>query len=125
MNDHPRIYRYNPFADETRGRPRKLSEDDVNKIEKLLWEGGFDARSIGWADLPAAAGCVVDVSGRTVRRMLHQKDWRKCVACDKGWVSEERMEARKEFCREALRKRPNKEDWRDVLFTDEFHCYWV
>jgi hypothetical protein len=36
MKDHGRRFHNNPFTDETRGRKKLLSEQDVDKIEELL-----------------------------------------------------------------------------------------
>jgi hypothetical protein len=71
-------------VEETRGRRPKRSEIDIQKIEKLLYDGGLEARSLRWDALPRAAGLDTDVSGWTVRRYLHQKDWRKCIACTRS-----------------------------------------
>jgi hypothetical protein len=52
------------FVNEPRGRKPKLSDDKVQKIEKLLCEGGWEARTLPWAALPDAAGVDFDGCGR-------------------------------------------------------------
>lgn len=41
---------------ETRGRKKMLTDKDVNQLEALLWSKGFEARSLGYPQLLAAAG---------------------------------------------------------------------
>lgn len=64
---------------------RRLTIDDVARIEQMLYSGGPDIRMLPWERLPDAAGCLFEgrskPSGATVRRVMHQKDWKKCTAC--------------------------------------------
>lgn len=57
---------------ETRGRPKKLSDDDVQKLVQYIRTNSWkpDGRKPGYAALPAAAGLDVECSGETVRRAL-------------------------------------------------------
>ncbi|KAK1829812.1 hypothetical protein QBC39DRAFT_332047 [Podospora conica] len=62
-----------PGGHETRGRKRKLSDDDdvqtlVRWIRANRWKP--DGRKPGYAALPAAAGLDVECNGETVRRAL-------------------------------------------------------
>lgn len=36
---------------ETRGRKNKLTEADIQAVEDLLWQEGFEARSLTWKEL--------------------------------------------------------------------------
>ncbi len=116
-----RTHHNNPFADETRGRKKKLSDDDVDKLEDSLWKSGMEGRSLLYRGLLTEAGVDAEVSDATVRRALIQRDWRRCVACRRGFVCPNLAERRCESARKALEARPQKRDWRDIRFSDEFH----
>ncbi|KAF2194324.1 hypothetical protein K469DRAFT_727625 [Zopfia rhizophila CBS 207.26] len=60
-------------------------EDDIKKLDRILQEGGFEARSMSWEALAWEAG--LDVSGDTIKRALGSMDYHMCIACRKGWVS--------------------------------------
>lgn len=107
---------------ETRGQQKnKLSEKDLDILEASLWEHKFDARTIPWGAMPAAAGLDVEVSGRTVQRAMGQRDWRKCIACSRSYVSPRQAQKREEYARIMLEKYPRKEDWYHIRFSDEIH----
>jgi len=46
-----------------RGRPKKLSTEDLAIIERFIDTNGLDGRTVPWAGLPAAAGLDVEVWG--------------------------------------------------------------
>ena len=48
--------------------------------------------------------------------------YRKCIACEKGWVSPNYADRRVKAAQLALLYRPTKERWRDIRWTDECHC---
>jgi hypothetical protein len=108
------------FREEMRGRDLIFSEADIQKIEKLLYDGGYKARSLPWAALPNAAGVDFDDCGRTVRNALHQ-NWRKCVACTRAWTSPSHKKERKKAAFRAGVLRTTAEMWRNVRFSDETH----
>ncbi|KAH0492913.1 hypothetical protein TgHK011_007840 [Trichoderma gracile] len=89
-------------CEETRGRKKILTDEDLDKI------------------LPAA-GVNKEVHWHTVRRALGTRQWRKCVACNKSYVSRQHAEQRVEFARKSLEERPAKEDYRDIHYSDEWH----
>lgn len=109
-------------CEETRGRKKLLSQEDLDKIEELLWSEGFEARRLTYTQLVAAAGIDKEVCSRTVRRALGTRDWRKCIACPRSFVSARHAEQREEFARKSLEIRPAKEDYRDILYSDEWHA---
>ena len=109
---------------ETRGRKKKISEQDLRVLEAFIEENGFDSRSLRWSELPAAAGLDLEVSGETVRRALKQLDFRRCLACQKEYISPRLAERRKEYARTMLAKYPQPEDWHHVRFSDETHFGW-
>ena len=49
------------------------------------------------------------------------KDWRRCLACRRSWVSPQLAITRVNFARDMLAKYPAPEDWRRVRFSDEVH----
>ncbi|KAF1835735.1 hypothetical protein BDW02DRAFT_567775 [Decorospora gaudefroyi] len=49
-------------------------------------------------------------------------NYHKCIACTKGWVSQRCAKERVHYSETMLSLKPNKEDWRDVRFSDELHC---
>lgn len=71
---------------ETRGRKKRLSPDDLLAMEKVLWKFGFKARALTWQGLALEAG-ISRVSSRTIERAMGTLGYRKCIACEKGFVS--------------------------------------
>ena len=120
-NEYPRRRANNPFKPDKSGRPSKLTNNDLLKMDRILQDYGFDGRSLTWEQLAEEAG-LEDVSGRTVRRHMGTMGYRKCLACRKGWVSQQNAKRRVKWARDALDSRPFKEHWRDVRFSDEMHA---
>lgn len=112
---------HNEF-EKTRGRKKILTPEDLDKIEKLLWSEGFEARRLTYSQLLPAAGIDKEVCNRTLRRALGTRDWRKCIACPRSFVSREHAEQRVEFARRSLEKRPAKEDYCNIRYSDEWHA---
>lgn len=110
-----------PALEETRGRKRILTPDNLNAMEKLIWKYGFEARALTWQALAYEAGIAVEVSWRTIQRAMGTLGYRKCVACRKGWVSPATAKRRLEAATIALRERPTPEHWRDIRWSDEVH----
>jgi nitrogenase molybdenum-iron protein alpha/beta subunit len=46
LKDVDRRFHNNPLTEETRGRKKILSEDDIDKIEKLIGENGIEGRKL-------------------------------------------------------------------------------
>lgn len=120
---HPDHRSFNNAFEETRGRPKALSDDDLAVLEKFIESEGFDARTTPWEAMPAAAGLDLDPppSRKTIQRALKTRDFRFCVACQKSWISSKLGDVREEYCRTMLERYPLKEDWHHVRFTDETH----
>jgi transposase len=121
LNDSERTFHNNPFADDTRGRKKKLSEEDLDKTEELIWNNGIEGRRLGNQALLMESGVEVECSDRTILRALGQRDWRRCVACQRSFVDEKLMKRRVEEAQTSLNVRPNPADWHDIRFSDEFH----
>lgn len=71
---------HNEF-EETRGRKKLLTDEDIDRLKKLTWSDDFEARQLTWPQLLPAAGIDKQISRATVRRALGTRHWRKCVAC--------------------------------------------
>lgn len=106
---------------ETRGRKRKLSDQDLATIERFLESNGFDGRSIPWDSLPAAAGLDIEVSGRTVRKRIGTLDFRRCIACSRAYMKPAAAKKRVEWARVMLERYPEPENWWHIRFSDETH----
>lgn len=106
---------------ETRGRKKLLTDEDLDKIERLLWSEGFEARRLTYPQLLPAAGIDKEVHSQTIQRALGTRQWRKCIACPRSFVSQRHAKQRVEFARKSLEERPTKEDYRDIAYSDEWH----
>lgn len=108
------------FLNETRGRKKALWEVDIQKIERLLYDD-TDARSLPYYALPNAANVDFEGSEVTIRRVIHQKYWRKCTTCTHNWTAPSHAEERKKAAQKALELRPKPEDWENIRWSDETH----
>ena len=62
LKDYPRTFHNNPFVDETRGRKRILTEEDVDKMEKVIWDHGIEGRMLSYHGLLQEAGIDKELS---------------------------------------------------------------
>jgi len=118
-SDDPRRLGHSEIRKETRGRKSHFTKRDERAVEFVLWREGYKGRVLSWDALALEAG--VDASGRTVRRHLRQKDYRRCLACQRSWVAPALAETRVRFACEMLAKYPTLTHWRNVRFSDEVH----
>lgn len=118
-----RTFNHNPFSDETRGRPRKLSDKDVQAIAAMYSNEGYEARHLPWA-AQAGAATDADICGRTVQRSLGRVGYRKCIAAEKESVRPADAKARVDYARARL-EAWDLEDWKQVRFSDECHFGWI
>ena len=108
------------LAIETRGRKPIITPADLQKMEEILWKYGFAARRLTWKALANEAK--VEASSRTIERAMGTLQYRKCIACEKGWVSPSNAVRRVKAAHLALSYRPNPEDWYNIRWTHE--CYF-
>jgi hypothetical protein len=111
--------RPNSLWDERRGRPLKLSPKDIHRVDRFLQDIGWEARALSWDQL--AEELSLDVCGETLKTAMGSMDYHKCIACTKGWVSKKAANRRKEYSAVMKERYPDKEDWRNVRFSDEVH----
>lgn len=124
----PASKRKDPGWEETRGRPSKISDEDQQKMEALLWSGddlgdagiGINL-NLNWAGLAKLAGVETECNPRTLHRTLGTLSYRRCLGCGRGWVHKKCREKRVEFSRRMLDMYPMVEDWRAVRFSCELH----
>ena len=104
---------------ETRGQPRKLSKKQIDRMDEILQTWGLEGRSLTWNQLGAAAE-TSSISWRTIQRAMHERNYRKCLACTKTYVPKDLMIAQKDW---AWNKRNtySLNDWKRVRFSDEVH----
>lgn len=118
---------------ETRGRERLLADDVVFKLERMVWNHGFEGRTCTWELLAEEAQELSDhnkpISARTVQRAMNNLGWGHCVACRKSFVNEEHAKRRKKWAEDMLKKYPEPKDWYRVRFSDEVSllnsCYFM
>ena len=115
----PRRLNNSAIRKETRGRKKKLSKSALKAAEKLLWTEGAEGRQLSWDNLATEAE--TNVSGRTLRRHMREKGYRRCVACRRSWIEEGLADKRVIWATKMLAQRPQPPDWRNVRFTDEVH----
>lgn len=104
---------------ETRGGKSILTENDLRYLELTLQRFPFEARKLSYAGL--AKYCNLDVSAMTIRRAMHQLDFRRCKSCQRRWISEKAARLRVKFAKTMLKKYPKPSDWYNVRFSDETH----
>ncbi|KAK4099712.1 hypothetical protein N658DRAFT_517214 [Parathielavia hyrcaniae] len=97
------------------------TQGNATDMENLIWTHGFEARALTWQALAFEAGVAAEVSWRMIQRSMGTLDYRKCVACRKGWVSPSTAKKRLEAATVALEKRPTPEHRHDIRWSDEVH----
>lgn len=75
-----------PGDPETRGRPTKLSNESVNRMDEILQAWSIEGRAMTWKGLAAEAE-VPGVSWRTIQRTMQKRGYRKCKACSKTYAA--------------------------------------
>jgi hypothetical protein len=118
--EHPRRHHNDPFRTEKRGRPSKLTNQDISKMDRILQDYAMDGRILTWVQLAFEAG-IEDISEDTVRRHMGSLYYRKCLACKKGWVSKSTANHQVDWACTQLSLHPDLEYWRLVRSSDEMH----
>jgi hypothetical protein len=118
-NPSDRTFHNQPGVTETRGRRKLIIDDDLHRMEEILYNSDIETRSMTWETLAFEAG--LDVSVDIIRRAIGALNYHKCIACRKGWVNKELGERRKAWAKTMLDRYPDLEDWKRVRFSDEVH----
>lgn len=90
-------------------------------MEEYLENAQGKERALSWQALLVICEINKKVSDSTMRRMMGDLNFSHCIACKRGWVSEDLRHNRVSFAREMKARFPNKKDWRNVRFSDEVH----
>jgi transposase len=98
-----------------RGRPRKISENDLKRVEDYL-QGHSHYQCLSWDQLGQELG--IEASGRTIKNALNQIGYCKRTACRKRWLTHQAQEIRLQYARE---RDHWYNEWRQVYFSDEVH----
>ncbi|KKO97300.1 hypothetical protein THAR02_10594 [Trichoderma harzianum] len=110
-----------PEWGETRGRPSKIADSDLQKMEQILWDEKYEDVSLNWSGLAKEAGLEMNCNRRTLHRAMGTLGYRRCLVCGRIHTHKRHREKRCDFARKALRTYPVKEDWRRVRFSGELH----
>ncbi|KID72908.1 uncharacterized protein G6M90_00g004620 [Metarhizium brunneum] len=115
--------RSDPEWEETRGRPSKLSDEDQQKLESILWDEAYEDVYLNWAGLAKHAGVEMGCNPRTMHRAMGTLGYRRCLGCGRGWVNKKLRERRVEWARRMLDAFAAAETggWRTVRFGCELH----
>ena len=65
-----------------RGRKRKLSEAELDRMEDIIETEGIEYRASGWLQIGFEAR-IYHVGERTLRRRMHERGHKHCPACQK------------------------------------------
>jgi transposase len=123
INPESSVRRYDTLVHHNpRHRPRKVTPEKLREMEAILENEGIEARCFTWEQLGTEVG--LDVCGRTIKRALETLQYRKCIACKKGWVNRRTAEKRVEHARRMLENYSTPENWHSVRFSDEVHFGW-
>jgi len=108
-------------AARTRGRKPKLSTEAIHAMGRRTEENGFDGHTISWAELLAAANLDTKVPTETVRRHPRNLSLRRCLACQKSYVSPKLGNRRLEYASTTPERYPVPQDQYHAGFSDETH----
>jgi len=109
----------NPQEKETCGRKPLISSYYTCEMKRILQEEGISARTLTWDQLSYEVS--LNCSGRTIKCAMGSMDYRKCIACQKGWVSEKSARFRVDWCQMMLDWYSTPWSWYWVRFFNEVH----
>ena len=84
LNDDTNRRRHNTGLPDPHGRPSKLSETNINRMDEILQTWGLEARAFTWSQLGTAAEAP-EAGWRTIQRTINKRWHNKCIACTKSW----------------------------------------
>lgn len=105
------------------GRPKALNDDMVQRVYDFLEQGEYEELAYTYESIIRELGleCSVD----TLRREIHNLDYFRCKACQKGFIRPSHAKRRVHGAETLLAtKGEEPEDWMDVRCSDECHWGW-
>lgn len=117
----PASKRNDPEWEETRGRPNKVTDDDQQKMEGILWDPRYEDVNLNWAGLAKEAGVDMECNPRTLHRTMGSIAYRRCLGCGRCWTHKKSREKRIEYARRMMEAYPQPQDWRFMRFSSELH----
>lgn len=117
----PASKRNDPEWEETRGRPSKISDDDQNKMELILWDPKYEHVNLNWSGLAKEAGCETNCNVRTLHRTMGTIGYRRCLGCGRCWTHKRTREKRVDHASRMMELYPQALSWRFVRFSGELH----
>lgn len=112
-----------PYSPERRGRPAKVTAEDVHNVEEAVKEHSWEPQTMSWDSI--ASEMLEDrCTGSTLRRVMKVMNYFRCVVCLRGWIHPNLAKQRVEYATAKLLWKPLPEDWLDVYFSDEFYGGW-
>lgn len=85
------------------------SADKIREMERILQKEGIEERAMTWEQLGYEVG--LECTGQTVKNAMGSLNYRKSIACKKGWVIEKTARYRKAWAQTMKEKYPKPEDW--------------
>lgn len=98
------------------GAAKKIDERTLRQMIRFVSKS-HESRTSTWQDL--ADAYTEGVHWRTVKNHMNSAGYHKCKACQRSWLREDNVTARKVYA-SIYKKRPQRW-WRRVRFTDEVH----
>jgi len=101
---------------------KKLSEQDLTRVEEFLTSNGPEGHELTWDELGQQFD--LEVTGRTLRNNMAARRVYKFIAAEKPYIDEKLAKLRIQWCQHMLEQYPAPEEWRHVRFSDEVHFGW-
>ncbi|KAH8173693.1 HMG box protein [Sarocladium implicatum] len=117
----PSLKRNDPGWEETRGRPSKITDEDQQRMETVLWDERYQDTPLSWTSLAEHAAVTMTCNTRTMHRTLGTLGYRRCLNCGRSVAHKKSREKRVEYARRMLEAYPQPQDWRFVRFSGEIH----
>lgn len=94
-----------PTLPETRGRKSVITDEQKKGMDQILQTAGIDGRALTREQLGMKVGS--EATGRTIKNIMGSMHYHKCIACQKGWVTEEVAANRLAYARKMLERYVN------------------
>lgn len=113
---------HNQGDPERRGVPSKIGWEQLKRMEEIVNDGNIRHRALSWGELASRAGLIGEnkVHFHTVRKLMQDQEYHKCIACTKMWLSANIRIERRIFARSKLGWKVFW-DWTRVRWSDEIH----